>query len=523
MAAAAVAAVLAAHAVWPPPRSISVSGGPLPLAPSFTVSAAFDRLGAAPAAEAAARLSAAAARYNAIVSAVSPPAARAAENGVASLAVAVANDSTALGGSTRYDYNLSVSGGAATAAAATVYGAVYAMETFAQLIGSDGQLRYSSVGIADSPQYAWRGLMIDSGRRFFPVPLVKNLMDTMTANKLNVLHLHASDHCRFGVESKIFPNLTASLTGERAGHYSQSDIADLISYAADRGIRVVPEFDVPGHSRGFIPLESEGIKFCTDSASRSQLYGDPANSTYSVLAKLFAEMSSLFPDEVFNIGCDETAAKGPCSVDSTFALERKLLNYIATDLKKTPAGWEEVLFDADAATQDTIVDAWTRHTPAEIIAKGRRAINSKSSHFYFTRPAPGGPSGWSPCWYDIATGLATADKNKLLGGEMSMWSDTYCNTAQCGASGGSAPVGHELFDPKHDAEFSRSIGGMIWPRGFVAAASFWNFNATADPTSAQFTDAIWRLNDQLMQRGAYSCPTNCSCDQLSACGKPYLS
>lgn len=116
---------------------------------------------------------------------------------------------------------------------------------------------------------------LPSGRRFVPLSTVKNLMDTMAANKLNVLHLHASDHCRFGVESKKFPALTANLTGIRAGFYTQADIKDMIAYAASRGIRVVPEFDVPGHSRGFLPLENAGIKFCTDEPTRSQLYNDP--------------------------------------------------------------------------------------------------------------------------------------------------------------------------------------------------------------------------------------------------------
>ena len=105
---------------------------------------------------------------------------------------------------------------------------------------------------------------------------------------------------------------------------------------------------------------------------------------------------------------------------------------------------------------------------------------------------------------------------------MSMWSDTYCYISQCGASGGGAPVGHELFDPSNDAEFGRSIGGMIWPRGYVGAAAFWNYNSSIDPSSQTFTDAIWRLNDQLAARGSWVCPSNCTCNQLEACGKPYL-
>ena len=130
----------------------------------------------------------------------------------------------------------------------------------------------------------------------------------MSATKLNVLHLHASDFCRFGVESKIYPNLTEALTGIHAGFYSQSDVADLVKYAADRGIRIVPEFDIPGHSRGFVPVQSEGLSFCEpNSDTKNQLHG--TSGTYEVLHNVLGEMSKLFPDNVFNIGSDETSAK----------------------------------------------------------------------------------------------------------------------------------------------------------------------------------------------------------------------
>ena len=118
-------------------------------------------------------------------------------------------------------------------------------------------------------------------------PCLAGMAETMAAVKLNVLHLHASDFCRFAVESKVFPNLTAALTGDMAGHYSQDDVRGLIAYAADRGIRVVPEFDVPGHARGMLPIEGS-VHFCTDEASRSQLYDDPAGETYAAVRSLDA-------------------------------------------------------------------------------------------------------------------------------------------------------------------------------------------------------------------------------------------
>ena len=165
------------------------------------------------------------------------------------------------------------------------------------------------------------------------------------------------------------------------------------------------------------------------------------------------EMAALFSDEVFNIGSDETSAKGRCGVNTSFAIERRLLQAIQHDFKKVPEGWEvseqlrqpagiplsfvrltalkrlvarlrqEVLFDAGAATPETIVDAWSRHTPAEIIATGRHAVESHG--FYFTEAAPGGAAGWHGLWRDIGSGVPAAHRSMLLGGEMSQWTDTY--------------------------------------------------------------------------------------------------
>lgn len=209
------------------------------------------------------------------------------------------------------------------------------------------------------------------------------------------------------MESKLYPNLTAALTGIRGGFYTQDDVREMIAFGKSNGIRVVPEFDLPGHSRGYLPIEGQ-VEFCTDLPDRSQLYGDPANKTYNVLRQLMGEMAALFEDEVFNIGCDETSARGPCTVQSTFSLERAILNDIQNSFKKTPEGWEEVLFDASAATPETIVNAWSRHTASEITTTGRRAVESAASHFYFTEPAPGGPAGWARCWYAINTNVSAS-------------------------------------------------------------------------------------------------------------------
>jgi hypothetical protein len=235
-------------------------------------------------------------------------------------------------------------------------------------------------------------------------------------------------------------------------------------------------------------------------------------------------MAGLFVDDTFHIGCDETTAVGPCTVESTFQLERAVLGYVQDVCGKRPAGWEEVEFDAGAATMNTTVFAWARHAPAEIIDSGRYAVNSNASHWYLTEAAPRGPAGWSSFWYDPGAGLSPAELPLLLGAEASQWTDTYCYIDQCGAGGGSArPVGWQLFDPQYDAEFALSIGGMIFPRALVGAGAFYNFNGSVAPDDPAFVAAIFALNDQLAARGGYVCPSNCSCDQVSACGVPYVS
>ena len=407
---------LAIGLIWPPPRTVVASGPPLHLAHAVNIEFAH-----APDRILTPRLLRIVDRFSELLSNLT------AKGNVNSpilsqviVEVPMFHDER-LTEHTCYNYTLNISTSVARVASCSVFGVAYGLEGLVQLAGTGGRLPHDTVLIEDAPAHSWRGLMIDSGRRFFPVALVENLIDTMAAVKLNVLHLHASDHCRWGVESRLYPELTKSLTGIRAGHYTQDDIRRLVEYAHDRGIRVVPEFDVPGHARGMLPLEETGdVQFCTDAPTRSQLFDDPTRRTYTTVAALVREMAQLFPDEVFHIGCDETRTAGSCALNTTFTFERRLAEYVASDLGKTAEGWEEILFSAAAATNRTVVNAWSRHRPPEITATGRKAVESFSAHFYFTRPAAGGPEGWAPCWYDISTGIPSSELPLLLGGEMSM-------------------------------------------------------------------------------------------------------
>jgi hexosaminidase len=130
-------------------------------------------------------------------------------------------------------------------------GALHGLETLLQLLtkNKNGEFYFPLVSIHDAPRFSWRGLMIDVSRHFSPVDVLKRNIDAMAAVKMNVLHLHLTDNEGFRVESKMFPQL--HMKGSNGDYYTQAQIKDLISFAEERGIIIVPEFDMPGHTKSW--------------------------------------------------------------------------------------------------------------------------------------------------------------------------------------------------------------------------------------------------------------------------------
>src|SRR5581483_6817631 len=144
-------------------------------------------------------------------------------------------------------YKLQMSSAGADLSAPTTLGVMRGLQTFLQLVEVTPQgFAVPAVSIEDKPRFAWRGLLIDVGRHFMPVEVIKRNLDGMAAVKMNVFHWHISDYQGFRVESKKFPKLQEM--GSDGLYYTQAEIRDVIAYARDRGIRVIPEFDMPGHS-----------------------------------------------------------------------------------------------------------------------------------------------------------------------------------------------------------------------------------------------------------------------------------
>ena len=189
-------------------------------------------------------------------------------------------------------------------------GVLRGIETFLQLVALDAQgFGAPGVRIEDHPRFSWRGLLIDVARHWMPEDVLKRNLNAMAAVKLNVLHLHLTDDQGFRVESKKYPNLQE--IGSDGHYYTQGQIAELVAYARERGIRIVPEIEMPGHSTswyvGYPQLSSGPGPFQIE---RHWGVFDPTldptrPKIYTFLDGLIGEIAQLFPDEYLHVGGDE--------------------------------------------------------------------------------------------------------------------------------------------------------------------------------------------------------------------------
>jgi hexosaminidase len=255
--------------------------------------------------------------------------------------------------STDYAYEISVNGSDVKVSANTPFGVAYGLETLSQFIvqGVNGAaLQCETISVVDEPAFNHRGLSIDTARRFYPVELIKETLEGLAMTKQNVLHMHLSDSPCFRVESKTYPQLAlkcpmvkGDLT-EDGMFYSHDDIAYIVEFARVRGIRVIPEFDIPGHAGGLCAnLAEEGLQCCLHTGPRGnddQILNDAAGVGLKIIKALFTEMAALFPDETMHLGGDEAVSAPPCTLESTKSFEEEIFKHVVS-LGKKPIAWEE--------------------------------------------------------------------------------------------------------------------------------------------------------------------------------------
>jgi hexosaminidase len=359
-------------------------------------------------------------------------------------------------------YTLDVSAAEARIRAATAAGAIHGLATFAQLIqpGTDG-FEVAGVHVEDRPRFPWRGLMLDVCRHWMPVAVIERNLEAMAAVKLNVLHWHLSEDQGFRVESRRYPRLHE--LGSDGDYYTQDQIREIVAYARDLAIRVIPEFDMPGHSTAWFPgypeLASGPGPFAVGDRNASVM--DPSKeSTYEFLDSFIGEMAQLFPDPYFHIGGDEVNPRFWNQSESiqAFAKEHDLKDAAAIQVYfnqrllkivqkygKTMVGWDEIL--VPGLPTDAVIQSWRgQKSLSEAAAKGYRGILSWGYYLDHLRPAAyhyavdplGGPD---------AAALTPEQTARIMGGEACMWAEL---------------VGGETVDSR------------VWPRTAAIAERLWS-------------------------------------------------
>lgn len=368
-------------------------------------------------------------------------------------------------------YTLDVSPAGAHLRAATVTGALRGLQTFAQLIAPSAAGFYApAVHIEDRPRFPWRGFMLDVSRHWMPLEVVERNLDGMAAVKLNVFHWHLSDDQGVRVESKLFPRFQERASDGK--YYTQAQIREVIAYARDRGIRVVPEFDIPGHTTAWFAAYPE-LASAPGPYSIERHWGifkptiDPSREqTYEFLDRFLGEMAALFPDPYFHIGGDEVddtqwkqspaiqAFARAHDLPDSHALQHYFNRRVQQVLNahgKIMIGWDEVL--APGLASDTIIQSWRgQDSLAEAARKGYRGILSSGYYLDHLKPAAFSYA------IDPLSGakLDAAETARILGGEACMWTEYVT---------------------------SETVDSRIWPRLAAIAERFWSPRGITDPAS----------------------------------------
>jgi hexosaminidase len=399
-------------------------------------------------------------------------------------------------------YKLAITPQQAVLSAPNPLGIIRGLATFEQLVTpSSTGFSVPALTIDDSPRFPWRGLHIDVSRHWMPVEVIKRNLEAMAAVKLNVFHWHLSDNQGFRVESKRYPKLQSM--GSDNLYYTQTEVTGIIAFARERGIRVVPEFDVPGHSTAWLVGYPE-LAAAKGPFEIGRTWGifdpvmDPTSDyTYEFLDNFIGEMAALFPDAYFHIGGDEVNGRewdesprimefkrSHGMLDKPGALSKKDLQLSDEMLQayfnkrildivkkngKTMMGWDEIL--APDLPKDIVIQSWRgQKSLADAVQQGFQGI--LSSGYYLDHMDSSATHYAIDPLIDPKTkqplNLTAEQSARILGGEVCMWSEYVT---------------------------SENVDSRIWPRTAAMAERFWSPQSTSDPK--QMYERLDQLSEQL--------------------------
>lgn len=360
-------------------------------------------------------------------------------------------------------YNLIISNGKIIIRAETDLGGMHALETLLQLIQSDDKgYFFPNCTINDSPRFGWRGLMIDVSRHFMPIEVIKRNIDGMVTVKMNVLHIHLTDDQGIRVECKTFPKLNQ--LGSEGKFFTHDQIREIIKYADDRGIRVIPEFDMPGHGSSWAACFPELASGNGPYAIETQwgIFNPTLNpikpETYTFLDAFLKEMAALFTDDYIHIGGDENSGKEwddnqaiqdfkkANNIPDNHHLQAYFNQHILGSLThygKKMIGWDEVM--QPTLPKDIVIQSWRgKQGLIDAARNGFPVILSNGFYIDLIHPA-------SDLYVNepLPEGIALTDEQKklILGGEATMWAEMVTE---------------------------QTIDSRIWPRTAAIAERLWS-------------------------------------------------
>lgn len=352
----------------------------------------------------------------------------------------------------------------------SIWGILRGLETFSQILFSSDSTKdliVNSTSILDYPRFHHRGLLLDTSRHYMPMFIILQIIDAMAFNKMNIFHWHIVDDQSFPYESKLFPELSAKGAYHKTMVYKPEDVKKVIKHAANRGIRVMVEFDTPGHTRSWGEGHPEILTRCYTKLTPNEYLGpiDPTKkTTYTFLKDFFKEVIDTFPDQYIHLGGDEvdfdcwesnphiTKWMMDHEMENDYnALEEYYIQQlvdIVDEMNSSSVVWEEVFANGVQLPKETIIHVWI---------DGDKVLPEATKQGYRTI--------WSSCWYldHLDTGgdwqkyykcdpfmefdLSPEQQKYVIGGEACMWSETVDAT---------------------------NVVQRIWPRASAAAEKLWS-------------------------------------------------
>ncbi|MCI4394502.1 hypothetical protein PGIGA_G00169580 [Pangasianodon gigas] len=379
-------------------------------------------------------------------------------------------------------YQLSVDQPTAVLKASNVWGALRGLETFSQLVYEDnyGAITINKTDVSDFPRFAHRGILLDTSRHFLPLKVILANLEAMAINKFNVFHWHIVDDSSFPFMSRTFPDLSQSGAYHPYTHvYTPADVKMVIEFARMRGIRVIAEFDTPGHTQSWGKGQPGLLTTCYSGSTPSGTFGpvNPIlNSTYDFMTRFFNEISTVFPDAYIHLGGDEvdfSCWKSNPDIQKFMEqqgfgqdyskLESYYIQRLLDIVKATNKGymvWQEVFDNGVKLKADTQIHVWKekpdyKNEMAQITAAGFHAL--LSTPWYLNRISYG--QDWQGVYKaDPQSFNGTAEQKQLvIGGEACLWGEYVDAT---------------------------NLTPRLWPRASAVAERLWSDENVKDISSA---------------------------------------